>query len=146
MFAPNHKLRPAVTALAIGNVSTHGNTATGGHATGSCCDATQKPHSHDTSRIPWAKLIARIAENFPLACPACGGDIRLIAFIIDPAPIRRILTHMGEPLDPPPLEPARGPPTAWDELVQVHDDRDAIQAPAGLASPDELPVIDIHSR
>jgi hypothetical protein len=90
--------------------------------------------------IAWARLIARIAEDFPLACPACGGDIRLIAFITDPAPIRKILLHLGEPLDPPPLAPARGPPTSGDELVQVHDDRDAMQA-----SPDDLPVIDIRS-
>jgi hypothetical protein len=49
-----------------------------------------------------------------------GGDIRLIAFITDPAPIRKILTHLGEPLEPPPISPARGPPTDWGELVQVH--------------------------
>jgi hypothetical protein len=95
--------------------------------------------SHDTSRIAWAKLIARIAEDFPLACPACGGDIRLIAFIIDPAPVRKILLHLGEPLDPPPLAPPRGPPTSWAELTQVHDDSDAIQS-----SHDDLPVIDIR--
>jgi len=47
---------------------------------------------------------------------------------------------MGEPLEPPPVSPARGPPTDWGELVQVHDDRAIFQA-----SPDELPVIDIHS-
>ena len=39
-----------------------------------------------------------------------------------------------------PLSPARGPPTEWAELVQAHDERDAMQA-----SPDDLPVIDIHS-
>ena len=37
--------------------------------------------------------------------------------------------------------PDRGPPTDWGELVQVHDDRDIFQA-----SPQELPVIDIHRR
>jgi hypothetical protein len=52
-----------------------------------------------------------------------------------------ILTHLGEPLEPPPLAPARGPPTDWRELVQAHDDRDAIQA-----APDHLPAIDIHAR
>jgi hypothetical protein len=31
----------------------------------------------DTSRIAWAKLMARVGEEFPLKCPACGGDIRL---------------------------------------------------------------------
>jgi len=63
-----------------------------------------KPRSHDTSRIAWAKLMARVGEEFPMECQA------------------------------------RGPPTDWGELVQAHDDRDVFQA-----SPDELPVIDIHS-
>ena len=105
-----------------------------------CCDTHAKPRSHDTSRIAWAKLMARVGEEFPLACPACGGDIRLIAFITDPGPIRKILTHLGEPFEPPPVSPARGPPTDWGELVQVHDDRVVFQA-----SPDDLPAIDIHS-
>jgi hypothetical protein len=82
----------------------------------------------------------KIAEDFPLAGPGCDGDIRLIAFITDPALIRKILLHLGEPLEPPPLAPARGPPTGWAELAQAHDDRDAIQA-----SPYDLPVIDIRS-
>ena len=142
---PNHKLRRAVTALAIGNIGKRGDATTGGHendghGTGGCCDANQKPRSHDTSRIAWAKLMARVGEEFPPECPACGGDIRLIAFITEPGPIRKILTHLGEPLEPPPVSPARGPPTAWGELVRMHDDREAVQV-----SPDELPVIDIHS-
>jgi len=58
-------------------------------------------------------------EEFPLECPACGGDIRLIAFITEPGPIRKILTHLGEPLEPPPIAAAWGPPTDWDELVQA---------------------------
>jgi hypothetical protein len=147
VFAPNHKLRRAVTALAIGNIGKRGDATTGGHGgdgrgTGGCCDANpnHKPRSHDTSRIAWAKLLARVGEEFPLECPACGGDIRLIAFITEPGPIRKILTHLGEPLEPPPIAAARGPPTDWDELVQAHDDRDVFQA-----SPDNLPVIDIHS-
>jgi hypothetical protein len=51
----------------------------GGRATAGCCDANpnQKPRSHDTSRIAWAKLMARVGEGFPLECPNCGGDIRL---------------------------------------------------------------------
>ena len=125
--------------------------------------------------------MARVGEEFPLQCPACGGDIRLIAFITEPGPIRKILTHLadcgtslleqdatradrgnprrfhrsakwkkvkddffhgqlGEPLEPPPVSPARGPPTDWDEIVQAHDDRDVFQA-----SPNELPAIDINS-
>ncbi|MBM4011863.1 MAG: hypothetical protein FJ286_10865, partial [Planctomycetes bacterium] len=52
VFAPNHKLRKAVTALAIGNVGKRSDAghAGDGHATG-CCDAnhaTLKHRSHDT--------------------------------------------------------------------------------------------------
>jgi len=64
----------------------------------------------------------------------CGPPVR------EPDPIRKILTHLGEPLEPPSLAPARGPPADWGELVQAHDDRQAVQV-----SPDELPAIDIHS-
>jgi hypothetical protein len=70
-----------------------------------------------------------------LATSACFGHP-----VRKPEPIRKILTHLGEPLEPPPVSPARGPPTDWGELVQAHDDRGVSQA-----SPDELPVIDIHS-
>jgi hypothetical protein len=38
------------------------------------------------------------------------------------------------------VSPARGPPTDWGELVQIHDDRETVQGRI-----DELPVIDIHS-
>jgi hypothetical protein len=146
VFAANHRLRKGVTALAIGNIGKRREAVTGGHAsdghaTGGCCDAHHKPRSHDTSRIAWAKLMARVGEEFPLECPGCGGDIRLIAFITEPGPIRKILTHLGEPLEPPPVSPARGPPTDWGELIQAHDDREAVQV-----SPDELQVIDIHNR
>jgi hypothetical protein len=64
----------------------------------------------------------------------CGLPVR------EPGPIRKIPAHLGEPLEPPPISPARGPPTDCPELVQGHDDRDIVQA-----SPDELPAIDIHS-
>ena len=76
VFAPNHKLRSAVTALAIGNVGKRCDAATDGHAvaghaacgdaTADCCDSCDKPPSHDTSRIAWAKLMARVGEEFPL--------------------------------------------------------------------------------
>jgi len=44
VFAPNHKLRRAVTALAIGNIGKRGDAATrghggDGHGTEGCCDA-----------------------------------------------------------------------------------------------------------
>jgi hypothetical protein len=81
-------------------------------------DAEDKPRSHDTSRIAWAQLLAKIAEAFPLVCRACGGDIRLIAFITAPGPVRKILSHIGDPVEPPSVSPARRAPTEWSELAQ----------------------------
>ena len=103
------------------------------HTVGSC--------HHDTSRIAWAKLLARVGEEFPLACPNCGGDIGLISFIIQPETIRKILTHLGEPLVPPPVSPTPGPPVDWDDLVQADGDHSLHQALS-----DDLPMIDIHRR
>jgi len=99
--------------------------------------------------------MAPVGEEFPLECPACGGDIRLIFFITEPEetagrsrlPSNRRFASGRWPrckspckTAPPPISPARGAPTDWGELVQVHDERDVFQS-----SPDELPAIDIHS-
>jgi hypothetical protein len=51
----------------------------GGDSRGSAATVDAKPCHHDTSRIAWAKLLTRVGQAFPLACPNCGGDIRLIA-------------------------------------------------------------------
>ena len=48
--------------------------------------------------------MARLGEEFPLVCPGCGGEIRLIAFITEPEPIRKKLTHLGHPDTFPTLE------------------------------------------
>jgi len=65
-----------------GNVGNQRDAATGGlthagHNGRDCCGTCATPRSHDTSRIAWAKLMARVGEAFPLERPACGGDIRL---------------------------------------------------------------------
>ena len=52
-----------------------------------------------------------------LACPRCGGRMRLIATMEDPRVIRRILAHLGlptEPFDPCPFRP---PPGRTAEIV-----------------------------
>ncbi len=101
----------------------------------------ERTRQYTSVSLAYLAAAARSAEGLPLVCPACGGGIRLISFITDPAPIRSILAHVGEPVEPPPVSPARRPPTEWNELVQAHDDRAVMQA-----SFDEFPVIDIHSR
>ncbi len=46
-------------------------------------------------RSRWARLLARIFEVFPLRCPDCGSEIRILAFLSDPDPTDAILRHLG---------------------------------------------------
>jgi len=46
---------------------------------------------------------------FPLTCPPCAGQMRIIALVTDPASIRAILEHIGESA-PPRLRPVRDCP------------------------------------
>jgi hypothetical protein len=73
-------------------------------------------------------LLARLFESLPLVCPNCGADMRIIAFVTEAAPVQRILAHIGEPTEPPPIAPARGPP-AWDDDSQPTPDWDLLGQP-----------------
>jgi hypothetical protein len=56
-------------------------------------DAPESPTpSQRARRREWARLIAKVFEADPLRCP-CGGTMRVVAFILDPAVIRKILRH-----------------------------------------------------
>ena len=55
-------------------------------------------------------LLARIYEVLPLLCPACGGHMKILAFLTDPPVVFAILVHLELPHQPPLISPARGPP------------------------------------
>lgn len=44
-----------------------------------------------------------------LACPKCGGRLRLIAFIMDRSTLRKPLPHAKLPSEPPEPTPWRSP-------------------------------------
>ena len=44
----------------------------------------------------WAELLRRIFEVDPLICPACGGRMRIVGFVVVPRDIDRILCHMRD--------------------------------------------------
>jgi hypothetical protein len=114
-FAPHSPLRKVVTACA-GQGITAIRTAAPVMAVPVARDAEplDAPVSTPARRqaaYAWVRLLARIYEVLPLVCPRCGGEMRLIAFITQPAAIVSILTHVGEAITPPPLVPrARAPP------------------------------------
>ena len=63
-----------------------------------------------SARIRWAQLIKRVFKKDLEACPHCGGQRVLIAFITDAPVVHRILSHIGLPTEQPAVAPARAPP------------------------------------
>ena len=50
------------------------------------------------ARYAWALLLARIHEVFPLVCPRCGGEMRIIAFITDAGAVCDFTSSVREDL------------------------------------------------
>jgi hypothetical protein len=103
VLAPNAPLRAAVTALAPAAVA-----AVPPAPTSAAND--EEPRHRAAARYLWAMLLARIYEAFPLVCPICHAQMRIIAFINEAATVKKILDHIGESTQPPRIAPARGPP------------------------------------
>jgi hypothetical protein len=79
---------------------------------------TTPPESAGSSsfprRYPWADLLRRVFAVDALACPDCGGRMRIIAAIHPPDATRAILECLGLPSRAPPTISARPQP---DNLV-----------------------------
>jgi hypothetical protein len=61
----------------------------------------------------WARLIRRVYEVDPLLCHECGGSMRILAFILEPGAVRKMLAHLdakggGSGRAPPPAQPSSG--------------------------------------
>lgn len=70
------------------------------------------------NRINWARLLKRVFNVDVETCPSCGGKMRIIASIEDPKVIKKILSHLGLPISAPPMAPARGPPSLWNDTQE----------------------------
>ena len=64
-------------------------------------------HTHSApARMSWSRLLRRVFDIDVERC-VCGGKLKIIAAIEEPAVIVRILTHLGLPARAPPRSPAR---------------------------------------
>jgi len=137
VLAPNAPLRGQVTALAGVPDGTPAADATGSIAAPIVTPSRSSEGTEEApgeaeailrraARYAWALLLARIHEVFPLVCPRCGGEMRIIAFITDAAAVREILSHLGEPISLPRLMKARAPPL-W-EMQGANMGEDEAQA------------------
>ncbi len=97
MLAPNAKLRALVVPQAPA-------AATGA----SELTATESGCAHGRpARISWARLLKRVFEIDMEHSPNCGGELKIIAAMLDSAVIERILTHRGLQARAPPRAAAR---------------------------------------
>jgi len=72
-----------------------------------------------TNSSIWAMLLGKIFEINPLLCPSGGGEMKIIAFVTETEPIRKILRHIGELDHAPAIFPARDPPIFCAEIDQT---------------------------
>jgi hypothetical protein len=80
-----------------------------------CRSAVEAPATHPENtkekrgcqprNYPWATLMARVLELDVLACPRCGGRMRILAAINPPDTIKKILACLGLPTRAPPIAP-----------------------------------------
>ncbi|MDP3662818.1 MAG: IS91 family transposase [Nitrosomonas sp.] len=95
VLAPNAKLRAEIIPGSKKNKS-HASNAN---------DAA--PPSQATVRISWARLLKRVFEIDIERCPHCGGNVKIIAAILERTAITKILDHLGLPARAPPRAPAQ---------------------------------------
>jgi hypothetical protein len=64
-----------------------------------------------------------VYETDPLLCGHCGGRMKIIAFVVQASQIKKILKHVGLPVEALNIQksthPARGPPQSdvWDSAT-----------------------------
>ena len=102
VLAPNAKLRAMVVPQALDG-STEASTEAAPPAT---CEANCAHHR--PVRLSWARLLKRVFELDLEHCPNCGGELKIIAAILEQPVIEKILTHLGLQARAPPRAPARG--------------------------------------
>jgi hypothetical protein len=59
-------------------------------------------------RLSWAKLLKRVFDLDLKHCPNCGGELKIIAAILETPVIEKMLTHLGQEPRAPPRAPACG--------------------------------------
>ena len=125
VLAPNAKWRKRVVAYKRPVVQVEPASDPEGE------DAVQ-PRPERPRYYAWADLMRRTFGYDVNACLECGGRMKLIAVIEEPAVIAKILSHLGLPTEPPQAHPARPPPEklALLEFIEPELDEPIDETPA----------------
>ena len=57
-------------------------------------DVEKQDVKGSAKRSAWARLINKVYGINPLICEKCGSDMRIVAFIMEPEQIDRIMQHL----------------------------------------------------
>jgi hypothetical protein len=102
VLAPNAKLRPLVVPQQPPAKAQAATEA----AVAARCEA--EPVQAPPHRISWARLLKREFDMDMQHCPNCGGgELTIIAAILERPVVEKILTHLGRDPQPPPRGRAR---------------------------------------
>jgi hypothetical protein len=85
VFAPNSKYRSKVTPARRGK-----------HKKCHSVDEADQTPVEKRASMTWAKRLKRVFDIDIETCSECGGDVRIIASIQDPAVIKKILVHLDD--------------------------------------------------
>lgn len=86
-----------------------------------CCVTSTAPVKTSTPkppRIPWARLLKRMANYEMETCPDCGAQLVIVGVVLEPSKIQFALASRGL-LDPITNSPSRGPPSPQLNLFPV---------------------------
>jgi hypothetical protein len=117
IFAPAASLRPRVIPEPeASSPPRHPGCQSGVEPPATDLGKAKKKCDCQPRNYPWATLMSRVLKLDVLACPRCGGRMRIVAAINPPDAIRKILAHLGLPTRAPPIAPAVSDPDmayAW---------------------------------
>jgi hypothetical protein len=92
VLAPNARLRPQIIP---------------GRPVSVPDDLDGAPHHSVSAHMSWARLLKRVFDIDIEHCLHCGGTLKVIAAIEDPAVITKTLARLGLPARAPPQAPPR---------------------------------------
>ena len=78
-------------------------------------EETDRTAATGHAAMTWAQRLKRVFKIDIETCSQCGGMVKIIACIEDPAVIKKILTHLNQQpasAKPVPLHESRAPPQA----------------------------------
>ena len=96
VLAPSSTTSAKLRAMVVPQVPVEGAEAAQPAACEANC-AHRRP-----ARMSWAKLLKRVFALDLEHCPNCGGELKIIAAILEAPVIERILTHLGLQARAPP--------------------------------------------